>query len=370
MSPVPGHSANLGARTAADAWSLTAKISPRRVVRAAAVDADGQPLNAYPLVHPITGAQPSTPWAVHLADAQGRYRLLCADLDAKSSGEVAAADAKRLSRVLSELGIPHLVCASGPTGGRHVWLGMRESMDAEVVCALAYLLKAWLPTLDVAPLVNPTSGCVRPPGAPHRLGGVSQVIAGSVRALTDVMVTTDEVHALMTRIAEHLQLAAPSSAPRQRRPIAEAKGMPFLPGKKRPLSAGCRALLAATPTGDLSAVLWRVLCGAAAARWRFADVAAIADAPGLRAGWRSPVRRRSRWRCQRAAAFGNCRSPVGRRSASGTPTAARHTVRSAIVCPVGCPSVDANQAGVRPVVSACWWTVSASSVTRRARASR
>lgn len=68
--------------------------------------------------------------------------------------------------------------------------------------------------------------------------------------------------------------------------------------------------------------------------------------------------------------LGNCRSPVGRRSASGTPVAARHTVRSAIVCPVGCPSVDANQAGVRPVVSAWAWTVAANSVTRRARASR
>ena len=63
------------------AWGLTGRISPRRVVRAAAVDADGHPLNSYPLVHPVTGAPPWTPWAVHLADASGRYRLVCADLD-------------------------------------------------------------------------------------------------------------------------------------------------------------------------------------------------------------------------------------------------------------------------------------------------
>ncbi len=281
MSSAPGHPANRGTGAALDAWSLTALISPRRVVRAAAVDASGQPLNAYPLVHPVAGARPWTPWAVHLTDPQGRYRLLCADLDAKSSAEAAAGDAARLSCVLSELDMPHLACASGPTGGRHVWLGLHESLDAEVVSTLAYLLKAWLPTLDVAPLVNPTSGCVRPPGAPHRLGGVSQVIAGSLRALTDATVTTDQVHALMGRIAEHVQLDAPSAASPQRRPVAEANGMPFLPGTKRPLSAGCRALLRATPTGDLSAVLWRVLCGAASARWRFADIAAIAEAPGL-----------------------------------------------------------------------------------------
>ena len=53
------------------AWGLTGRISPRRVVRAAAVDADGHPLNSYPLVHPVTGAPPWTPWAAHLADAAG-----------------------------------------------------------------------------------------------------------------------------------------------------------------------------------------------------------------------------------------------------------------------------------------------------------
>ena len=172
-----------------DSWAITRRISPRRVVRAAALDADGQPVNSYPLVHPVAGARPWTPWAVHLADASGRYRLLCADLDAKVSAAAAAADATRLAGLLSELGIEHLVCASGPTGGRHVWLGLRESLDAEVVRALAYLFKAWLPTLDVAPLVNPTSGCVRPPGAPHRLGGSSQVITGSPSFLTNPTVT-------------------------------------------------------------------------------------------------------------------------------------------------------------------------------------
>lgn len=263
-----------------DGWALTSRISPRRVVRAAAVDADGHPLNSYPLVHPVAGARPGTPWAVHLADAAGRYRLLCADLDAKASSEAAAADATRLVGLLAELGIPHLVCASGPTGGRHVWLGLRDSLDAEVVRALAHLLKAWLPSLDVAPLVNPTSGCVRPPGSPHRLGGRSRVIAGSAAVLTDPAVTTDQVHALMVRLAAFVQPSTPAQAGR-RRPVAEVDGLPFLPGPKRALSASCRALLEATPTGDLSAVLWRILCAAAAARWRYADVGALADAPGL-----------------------------------------------------------------------------------------
>ena len=162
-----------------------------------------------------------------------------------------------------------------------MWLGLRESLDAEVVRALAHLLKAWLPTLDVAPLVNPVSGCVRPPGAPHRLGGCSRVIAGAVTVLTDPTVTTGQVHDLMTRLAEFVQTTTPAAQAARRRPVAEVDGLPFLPGPKRALSASCRALLETPPTCDLSAVLWRVLCGAAAARWRYADVAALADAPGL-----------------------------------------------------------------------------------------
>jgi len=264
-----------------DGWALTSRISPRRMVRAATVDTDGRPLNSYPLIHPVTGARPWTPWAVHLADATGRFRLLCADLDAKGPAPAADADAARLSGLLADLGIEHLVCASGPTGGRHVWLGLHEPLDAVTVSALAYLLKAWLPALDVAPLLNPTSGCVRPPGAPHRLGGSSQVIAGSVTVLTDPTVTTEQVHALMVRLAEHTQTVTPTPLAARRRPVAEVDGLAFLPGPKRALSASCRALLEATPTGDLSAVLWRILCGAAAARWRYADLAALAEAPGL-----------------------------------------------------------------------------------------
>ena len=121
-----------------DAWVLTGRISPRRVVRSAGVDGDGQPLTSYPLVHPIAGSRPRTQWAVLLAAAPVRYRLLCVDLDAKGSSEAAAADATQFGELVSELGIEHLVCASGPTGGRHVWIGLRDALDAEAVRALAY----------------------------------------------------------------------------------------------------------------------------------------------------------------------------------------------------------------------------------------
>ena len=265
-----------------DGWELTGRISPRRLVRAAAVDAAGRPVNAYPLVHPISGLRPRVPWAVHLTDRAGHFRLLCADLDAKPSPTAAALDADRLSGLLTELAVPHLVCESGPTGGRHVWVALAEPIPADLVGVLARLLKGWLPTLDTAPLLNPATGCVRPPGAPHRLGGASRPLAGTLAALTTPSVTAGQVRALIGRLAaHHLQATATQPAWAVRRPIAVADGLPFLPGPRGALSPTCRALLEAAPAGDLSAVLWRILCGAAAAHWRYPDVAAIAAFPGL-----------------------------------------------------------------------------------------
>jgi len=262
------------------AWEFTGRISPRRVVRAASLDADGRPINLYPLLHPVTDAPPLTPWAVHLADAQGRFWLLCADLDAKTAAHAAARDADHLSDLLTQLQVPHVVCASGPTGGRHVWIALKESVDAAVVDVFARLAKAWLPSLDLAPLVNPVSGCVRPPGAPHRLGGASRVIAGDLSVLANPRVTGDDIRRLVERLAQKVPAALPA-VPRSVRPLALTHGLPFLPGTRRALSPTSRAMVDAVPTGDLSAVLWRILCGAAAAHWRYSDVEALLDSPGL-----------------------------------------------------------------------------------------
>jgi len=232
-----------------DGWALTGRISPRRLVRAAAVDAVGQPINAYPLVHPVSGRCPLTPWAVHLADPAGRFRLLCADLDAKPSPAAAARDADRLSGLLTRLAMPHLVCESGPTGGRHVWVALADPIPADLIGVLARLLKGWLPTLDTAPLLNPTTGCVRPPGAPHRLGGTSRPLAGTLAALTTPSVTAGQVAAVIGRLAS-IHLDSPAPPQELRRPVAAADGLPFLPGLRRALSAACQALLDAGEAGD------------------------------------------------------------------------------------------------------------------------
>ena len=304
-----------------DGWVLTGRISPRRVVRAASVDAAGRALNVFSLVHPVSGAVPLTPWAVYLADRQGRFRLWCADLDAKGGAVAAGADADRLSGLLGGLGVPHLVCRSGPLGGRHVWVGLAEPVDADLVGVWARLLRGWLPSLDVSALLNPATGCVRPPGAPHRLGGVSEVLVGDVSVLTEPTVTVEQVRQVIGHLAKHhlanrhlattgrgidaasegasrggpSTLVGPASTTGPApgvpaggpavstvgRVVGESGGVPFLVGSRRGLSAPCRALLAESPAGDASAVLWRILCGAAAAHWRYDEVATLIDAPGL-----------------------------------------------------------------------------------------
>lgn len=304
-----------------DGWVLTGRISPRRMVRAASVDAAGRALNVFPLVHPVSGAVPLTPWAVYLADRQGRFRLWCADLDARGGADAAGADADQLSGLLGGLGVPHLVCRSGPSGGRHVWLGLAEPVDADLVGVWARLLRGWLASLDVSALLNPATGCVRPPGAPHRHGGVSEVLVGDVSVLTDPTVTVELVREVIGHLAKrhlatrHLattgrpaESASPAAARGQSaalldpaspagpapgvpaggpvastvaRVVGESGGVPFLVGSRRGLSASCRALLAEPPVGDASAVLWRILCGAAAAHWRYDEVTTLIDAPGL-----------------------------------------------------------------------------------------
>ena len=84
-------------------------------------DATGLPLNDYKDTVSVRGAEPVLPYAMYLADA-GRFRLLAFDLDAThTSPTVVLEDLAQLRTWLNAAGIPHLVAASGPGGGRHVW---------------------------------------------------------------------------------------------------------------------------------------------------------------------------------------------------------------------------------------------------------
>ncbi|WP_422117843.1 hypothetical protein [Brachybacterium sp. UNK5269] len=268
-----------------DPWLLTQTISPRRTVRVASTDAYGEVLNQYASIRPVGPTPPQTPWAMYLAGTDQRFRLLCFDHDAKTPGatDAAARDAEVTAGILTRAGLTPVVCASGPTGGRHVWVGLAESVDAETVATLARLLRHLCPTLDLAPLTNPATGCVRPPGTPHRAGGASEVITGSVGALTAPTGTPAQVRAAAEHVAQLVEDTEPVHVPTARRPLPVDKHQHrYLPGPRRPLPrASAAALEEDAAMGDASAVLWRILIGAAASRWRYEDVAGLVDRPGM-----------------------------------------------------------------------------------------
>lgn len=296
-----------GTSLRSSAWALSAAISPRRSARVAAVDAYGQVVNRYTGHQLVVDDEPARPWAVYLAGDDRRFRLLGFDLDAKTTGAAAAAarDADVIAGLLTDAGIPHVVCESGPSHGRHVWAALAESVDAETVATVARLARHLCPSLDTAPLANPDTGCLRPPGAPHRDGGQSTVLVGELSALTAPTATAAHVRALAEALAQLVDDAEPASKIDPHRPIPlDDQGRLYLPGPRRELPATSRAALHEdAASGDASAVLWRVLIGAAAARWRYADIAALVDVePGLEHVRSSRDRSQRRPRGRREAA--------------------------------------------------------------------
>jgi len=264
------------------AWELTRAVSPRPLVRVADVDAYGTVVNTYTRRARVAGARPNAPWAVYLTDPTGAFRLLAFDFDAAKGDP--AADAAKLCGWLEHAGLTHVLACSGPSGGRHVWLALADAVDPGTVDTLARLVRARLPSLDIAPLANPVTGCVRPPGAPHRAGGSSTVLAGEPAALAAPTVAAADV----TRLVEMLgaghrpEPLAPLADPAAPLPTDRA-GRLYLPGVRRQLPAGSvQALEVDAAAMDANRVLCRVLNGAAAARWRCADIAVlVARSPGL-----------------------------------------------------------------------------------------
>ncbi len=229
-----------------DPWALTRRLSPRGSVR---VDAEGS--NDYWLTHRVDDEAPAPPWAMYLAGPDGRYRFVCFDLDAKNGN--AAYDASRLSYWLDELNLPHLVCISGPAGGRHVWIAVNEvGVDAELVATIAHLAAQLLPSLDVNPLVNPATGCVRPPYTPHRRGGRSEP-QGDVAVLVEQQVDVSQLLELQTFLIDAGASIAPAQVSLVKGMAHDGTGHPHLKGAKRDVSARIRELINAAAPAPVGA---------------------------------------------------------------------------------------------------------------------
>ncbi|MBX3196239.1 MAG: hypothetical protein KF727_14210 [Microbacteriaceae bacterium] len=253
-------------------WALTRALSPRDVVRVASIEADGRYSNEYSGLVPIDGPAPTGPWAMLLADRAG-FHFLPFDLDASHGN--AGHDAGRLSLWLDELNIDHLVVESGPSGGRHIWIALDEPAHPDLVRELAHLTGSLLPSLDKSPLCNPGAGAVRPPGAPHRHGGVSTVIRGDVATLRAARTTADDLDALRTFLLEAGAEVVTAMTSTPRGVAVDGDGEPYLRGARRTPSARIRELLDAPCGEDASRTQATVLAGLAHARWRWRDVVAL-----------------------------------------------------------------------------------------------
>lgn len=280
-------SARLGvsSRSGEGAWALTRALSPRPTVRVMARDAYGTfTENAYPLIRAVGPRAPDAPWAMHLASADGRYRVLCFDFDGKDSAghalpdlmEQAQDDCDVLSNLLSDVAVSHLVCESSGGGGRHIWVNVRAGVDADLVKRLARAARANFGTLDHGMLCNPATGCARPPLSPHRDGSASRILRGEI----DELLAATTPPSVLAELADVLDARRPSLRPHESvspdLTVADHRA-------HRALSAAGAAHMATVNGGsNPSWTAFLCLMSAAAAGWSFADVEyAARTAPGM-----------------------------------------------------------------------------------------
>ena len=252
----------------ADLWILARDLSPRRALRVDVGD------HAY-ISQRVALNVPEVPYALYLADAADRYRLLAFDLDAgRASAEVVTADLARLTGWLNAAGWNYAVAVSGPAGGRHVWASVPDGIPAAEVAAASRHLAALLPTLDYGMWRNPRAGACRPIGSPHRHGGRSVPVDGTVAAVAALRAgnSSDSLArlvAVLPPITTAVDVGQEDTQPSRRYPlISDNSGSPVLGVPRRALSVHVAGLAATAPEdGDASRLMWRVLVGAALAGW-------------------------------------------------------------------------------------------------------
>lgn len=272
------------------AWQITRQISLRGSVRAYTRRLkNGQWANNATSDQQISVGMPSGPWALYLA-WEGSYQYICFDLDAHTGSSQERRqvidDCQAISRLLDQASIPHLVCQSGPAGGRHIWASTLDSLTPRFVKTLSLGLRRLTPSLDITPLSNPATGCARPPYSPHRLGGYSTPLAGGLDALTTPTATIRQWETLADLVEQE---AAPTltddDADDKRGLAADPAGHDYLAGIRRTPSHHTLTLINTpiTPRTDASRRLWSITLGLINSHWTLTDYLTLAQAgkPGF-----------------------------------------------------------------------------------------
>ncbi|MDO5878086.1 MULTISPECIES: hypothetical protein [unclassified Paenarthrobacter] len=130
----------------------------------------------------ITLTLPDRPAAVTLHGPDGRVSTLCLDLDtSKALKHVVDTDAEQLANGLRKAGVSFVEDFS-PSGGRHLYIPLRERMDAAEARELVEAFSLMATSLDPSPHQNPTDGCIRVPGSVHKSGGHQTLITPLTQA--------------------------------------------------------------------------------------------------------------------------------------------------------------------------------------------
>ncbi|WP_028478712.1 hypothetical protein [Nocardia sp. CNY236] len=140
------------------------------------------------------GYLPRTPPAVAVCVPifhSGYARCLVFDLDAKSRASAAqvAADYARLTAWISAAGGRYISDTSTTSAGRHIYVPLPAGVairrgDIET---LMRLLARLLPSLDISPMLNPSTGAIAPPGSTSKQGGIRMLdgtLGDAVEAFT------------------------------------------------------------------------------------------------------------------------------------------------------------------------------------------
>ncbi|MFF7176868.1 hypothetical protein [Streptomyces pseudovenezuelae] len=146
-------------------------------MRAAVLDGAGGWSNSYPDALKLGEVDAVRPVVMYLTcrrrrwGGQYRYVFVPFDLDASRGGrDQVQADARALAGLLAAHGIACVPVRSGPSGGIHLWTACPAGLAPELARTLGELAERLYPSVDPAPLTNPGSGALRPPGAAHRSG--------------------------------------------------------------------------------------------------------------------------------------------------------------------------------------------------------
>jgi hypothetical protein len=144
----------------------------------------------------ITRSLPERPAAVMVHGPDGRVATLCLDFDtSKALKGVVDEDAARVGRLLSGCGVLFVEDFS-PSGGRHLYIPLRDRMEATEARELVEALALMAISLDPSPHQNVTDGCIRVPGSVHKAGG-NQTLITPLSQAYDILRRRNPVSALV-----------------------------------------------------------------------------------------------------------------------------------------------------------------------------